>query len=642
MMKTYRMHAVVVATLATLAVGHEAMAQQAAAPGGTPTIRLDTVQKLWIDGNLIGPKNNGTPVIGKNTGAGVMDSEFAVDHTVPATSPDVIIGTTYTRSSNTPNGNNSYMQGGFALAKINETTGVQLGTKVDLPQLNGERAFMRPLIEFTPKYVVLVAAAEDNESNNGNPKPVLYLADKATGALVTIPNNPRRNQTRPGGAPPLDLMRLAVRSGIQVQNENNQRGPHLIRAVSDNSFIVGMQYNNQAQEAFRVTVNDDATVTMNWVQRYSNNAVHTRPQVAFQKGATSAFMVAGECNTQPIDVGYRMTEFNVDTGRAVQTKIVMRAQPNQNKRLTEPHIAFVNPTTLAVSGGYTQMARVRNGNNGHAGGANVTTLALYGAAAGFTPVGETMIAPANYQRHANLATTEYGPEGATSKAAVVISGSSTGTGAGLAQVIPLKADGTLGLKDPLKMYKLSTYSDVANVQARGKRNPNNQARGFINAVGDVRNPGYGKAGGFYPEVKSFTFSAVTGYSDDTAKGIGRRNSLVLSLIPSVWKAGVNTTPGTPTETAGTAPAPVVTAPATVPQGDTVSPGAPSGNVVDGEETTPENADSREGGGARSMGESNGGCSISQSSDTSTNGVALFGIALAGAFFAARRRKVEGK
>src|SRR5438309_9323930 len=48
--------------------------------------------------------------------------------------------------------------------------------------------------------------------------------------------------------------------------------------------------------------------------------------------------------------------------------------------------------------------------------------------------------------------------------------------------------------DPGKMYQVAQYADVANVQARGKRNPNDQAKGFINGLGIVPNPGFDSAG----------------------------------------------------------------------------------------------------------------------------------------------------
>lgn len=621
-MKMSRISAAVVSTLALFAAGHAHAEGATSDTGGT--VRLDTVHKMWVSGDDRGPNR-----VGKNTGAGIMDANFMFDQTAEAKAKfgtEVLIGAVYTRSSNTPNNDNSYMQGGFALGKITEK-GVELGQPIDLPVLNGERAFMRPLLAFTPKYVVLIAASEDNNSNNGNPKPVMWLADKTTGQLVKIANNTRG----PNSSKPTDLITQALQDGINVNNPNNQRGPHMIKPITDNSFLVGMQYNNQAQEVFRVTVNDDATVRMNWLRRYSNNAVHNRPHVSYTAGEGEGYMTAIECNAQPANIGLRLTKFNIDTGALIDSKIIVRAQPNQNRYVAEPHIADVGDK-LAIGFAYSAKARNRNGNNGHAGGGNVTQLALFSKST-LSQVGDMLQTPANYQRHAGYFSTTYGPNG--EKAVGVISGSSTGTSKGLLQIIPLKADGTLGLKDPMKMYTVSTYSDVANLQARGKRNPNNQAKGFINGLGNVPNPGFDKPGGFYPEVKSFSMSTVTGYSGQEAASRGLKESLWLSLVPATWKEGLKTTPGAPSDSAGTGPAPRTSDPATDPSGDATS--QEGDNVLEGTEaTTPDDV----GGGSRAaLGTDNGGCSVAQGS-SSSSGVFGFGIALAAALVAARRKREE--
>lgn len=633
-MKTFRISAAIVSTLALTAAGH-AYAEPVATEGAT--VRLDTVHKLWVAGDDIGPKSNGVPRVGKNTGAGIMDANFIMDTTAAAKAKagtEVLIGTTYTRSSNTRNNDDSYMQGGFALAKITADKGVELGTPIDLPQLNGERAFMRPLIAFTNKYAVLVAASEDNNSNNGNPKPVMFIADKSTGQLVQIANSTRGNNINK----PTDLITQALRDGINVNNPNNQRGPHMIVPVSDNSFLVGMQYNNQAQEVFRVTINEDGaapSVKMNWLRRFNNNAVHNRPQVAYTPGATEGFMTAVECNAQPANIAVTLTKFNVDTGQQIAQKRIIRADPGRNKYVAEPSIADMGDS---IALGYALSAKVRdrNGNNGHAGGANVSQLALVNKA-DLTLKGDILVAPANYQRHAHIFATHYGPN--AEPAVAVISGSSTGTGKGLVQMIPLKSDGTLGVKDPLKMYTVSTYSDVANLQARGKRNPNNQAKGFINGLGDIPNPGFDKPAGFYPEVKTFSLSTVTGYSSSAAKDIGRRESLWLSLVPSTWKEGLKTTPGVPSESAGNGPAPRTTDPATDPNPE--AGGDSEENVLDGTEATSPGDVGGIGGNARGpqfSGESEAGCSVAHGS--SSSGAGAFALVLAGVLAALRRNKKQ--
>lgn len=619
-MKTSRICAAVAAMLATFA-GESARAEPGTATGGDVVV-LQTYLKLAMDGNT-GPNR-----IGKNTGAGIMDTNVYLDQTAAAkaNAAETLLGLIYTRSAATPNNENSYMQGGFMLAKIKES-GVELGQPINLPTLNGERAFMRPLIAFTPKFAVLIAAAEDNGLNNNNPMPVMFLADKATGQLVPIANS-----TRGQGNinKPTNLVRQALNDGIQVNNPNNQRGPHMIVPVSDNSFLVGMQYNNQAQEVFRVTVNDDATVRMNWLRRYSNNAVHNRPQVAFDGAA--GYMTAIECNAQPANIGIRLTKFDVNTGNPIQSKIVERAIPQQNKYVAEPHIGLVGGK-VAIQFANSSKARVQNGNNGHAGGGNVTRLGLYDPNT-LDRVGNLVDSPANYQRHAGMFTTSYGPNG--EKAVAVISGSSTGIGKGLLQIIPVKADGSLGEKDFAKMYTVSTFSDVANLQARGKRNPNNQAKGFINGIGDVPNPGFDKPNGFMPEVKTFSASAVTGFADAAAAQRGLKEGMWLSLIPASWKAGLKTTPGQPTDKPSgqgteTGPLPRTTGPSTDPSGDAKQADPPP--VTNGEDLpAPSN-----GGGSQGFGDdAAAGCNVSHKNGGA--GLSAFALVALGALLATRRKK----
>lgn len=634
-MKTSRICAGVVATLALFAADN-ARAEGAAGD----TVVLNTFQTVWIKGDTLGPVQNGTPRIGKNTGAGLMDAQFAFDAKTPG---EVLLGTVYTRSAATKNpnaANDSYMQGGFALAKLTEK-GVVPGATVDLPTLEGERTFMRPQIAFTPKYTVLIAASEDNGVNN-NPQPVLYIADKTTGALQKIPNNTRgaNNINKP-----TNLIQTALKQGIQVQNPNNQRGPHSIAQVGPSSFVVGMQYNNQAAEAFKVTVQDDGTVKMDWLKRYSNTAQHCRPQVAVaSETATEGFLAEVEANNQPAEIGFRLTKFNVATGATIASKIAVKSDPKANKYVAEPSIAFAGDK-LAI--GYSLSASVnrnRNNDNGHAGGAQVAALALFDTGT-LNMVGTPLLNAAAYGRHSSMFGTTYGPN--AEPAIAYIGGSSTGTKGAFEQLIPLKADGSLGLKDAAKLYAVSSYSDVANVQARGKRNPNNQARGFINGLGSVPNPGFGKgAAAFMPETKTFSFSTVTGYTDETGATIGKRNSIWLSLVPASWAPGLQTTPGSPTDKPGTGPngepsttgpAPRTTTPPTNPSGDAQSTES-SGNLGDNTEATVPDGVNPDGSRA-ALGADNGGCSVSHQS-SSGGGAGLVLLAVAGVIVALRRKQEE--
>src|SRR5262249_1805014 len=152
------------------------------------------------------------------------------------------------------------------------------------------------------------------------------------------------------------------------------------------------------------------------------------------------------------------------------------------------------------------------------------------------PVGQVMTNVAPYARHAGATGGMWGEDGKEMPVVLSTGGSATGTGAGFVQVIPMDvANNVLGTKDPLKLYKTATYTDVAGTVVRGKRNPNNQGRGFIYAQTGIPNPGYNKGNtAFMPEVKTLMGSAVQGYtSADTAK-LAARESIYLSLVPASW------------------------------------------------------------------------------------------------------------
>jgi MYXO-CTERM domain-containing protein len=628
-MKTSRISAALVVTLAMFAADAAFAADVPTATGGTgsgDTVVLNTYSKVWVSGDARGPQDK----IGKNTGAGTMDAAFNWDDVSYKTDKaNVNLITIYTRSANQANGNGSYMQGGFAVATLT-ATGVMPGPEVDLPDLQGERTWMRPEAGFLPgNRVLLMAASEDNGVNN-NPQPVAYVADAKTGQLLSIPNTTRGDQKKP-----TNIIQTALKQGITVNDPTNQRGPHNITRVNDNTFVVGMQYNNQAQEAYSISVNPDNSIKVNWLQRFSNNARHCRPQVQIAPGATTGYIAAVEANNQPADIGFRVSEFNVATGKPVNSKVVVKSDPNNNKYVSEPVMGLLGDK-LAITFGYSSKARNKGDNgDGHAGGRKVDAAVLVDKAT-LTAIDAPTIGVGQYGRHGSSFVTGYGPNAEPSLA--VISGSSTGTGGGFIQMFPITADGKLGEKDAAKVYQVSPFSDVANVQARGKRNPNNQARGFINGLGNVPNPGFANgdatkaAANFMPEVKAFSFSTVTGYSGPDAMGKGLKDSIWLSLVPASWQEGIKTVPGGVTDTPGTNPDGTGPAPHTTTTPGSTGDNGDVGATDEADDATRSNR-KRDDGAASSASD---GCSVSHGSSTSSFGV--FGLAIAGVLVAIRRRR----
>ena len=233
---------------------------------------------------------------------------------------------------------------------------------------------MRPQAQFiSGNRVLLIAASEDNGVNN-NPQPVAFVADATTGAILGIPNNTRgaNNLTKP-----TNLIQQGQKDGLNITNPNDQRGPHTMVRTTGDTFVLGMQYNNQAVEGFSVTVNPDNSIKMNWLQRYSNNAQHCRPQVQLDpSNPGTGYIAAVEANTQPADIGFRVSTFDVASGKPTLSKIVIKSDPNNNKYVSEPNLGIAGDK-LAVTYGLSSKTRNnQNNNDGHAGGRQIDNAVM--------------------------------------------------------------------------------------------------------------------------------------------------------------------------------------------------------------------------------------------------------------------------
>ena len=564
---------------------------------------------------------NGAAAVTKNTGAGVMDAKPAFRR-LP-NSNGFRIGTLFTVESPTANDAGSHMQGALTISDLTETGLTHRGT-VMLPKLDGERAFMRPLIDYGRQltFTLLVAASEDNGATN-NPQAVAYVADLNGGLL------PIENSTRGAGnvQKPTNLIQL---SGAQ---DDQQYGPHSICSLgtdgSGESFLLGMQRNNANAYVMKVKVEPTATgakVTVPFMKKVVDNARHCRPQITCpQPGIPYAYLTTVEANNQPAEVGVKVVAINPVTGDALGAKVIAESDPDGTKFGQGSLYAVQNSglvhlgNGLAAVGYQVSSNQKRDNGNGHGGGANMSVLATLRISDMSVIDRATGVAP--YQRHAFSFPMTFGP-GAGKPAVAVMGGSSTGTGKGLIQIVEVDAVGKPVVATDAKL-EVSRFSDVANLPARGKRNPNDQGAGFLNGIGGIENPGYGKPQGFLPEVRTFFLSALPGYAKDPQQAPEtNRESLWISLVPATWDEKVNAVPGPVTEASDPGmrgPQPTATPPL---PGSDAGPGPVPGTT--GLPVLP-------------SGETNTGCACSTTGrETSGNAAALLGVALA--LFAGRARR----
>jgi hypothetical protein len=624
--RTRFLAAATIASVAGLASSH-ANAGGAAATGGT--VLLQTATKLVYEA----PDGK----VSKQQGAGAMDAHLATD-------ASGLIFMTWTHSVPTQNNDGAGIQGAVALYQLTDKGLTTVKDTTVLPTLQGERDYMRPNAAVGSKYMMTIFATEDNGVTN-NPQSAGWVFDRS-GAMVPITNSTRQNKGA-ADAKPTNLITL----GLKGQNDAQQWGPHSVcpigtdAATGGDAFLVGMQRNNQSAWVAKVVVTADgagAKVTVPFLTKFVNNAQHTRPQIACPPpGVTDRSVLAVtsvEANNQPADIGIRIATIDTKTGQVLKNvrvqQVVRDTATGKTIHTVQPSLAYISNDVVALQWQKSAGAANRNGGNnnngnGHTGGENLSMLTSY-KLTDLSKVDE-MEAVAPYQRHGRSFGTMYGAgEGAATVA--MMGGSSTGTGKGLLQMVNVDATtGKLTAADRLKdLYQVSTYSDVAALQVRGKRNPNNQGCGFLNGLGGLTNPGFGKADGFMPEVKTFTLAAVPGYKTAAAPGTpqtaGQRESLYLSLIPATWDPSKNTAPGSVTDSDNVKPGPSPTT-----GGSSGATGSNGGTGSSPDMPTTGYGQQPE------MTDSSGGCSMSSTKE-STGGMTGILITLGLTIAAIRRNK----
>ncbi len=635
------------AALAALGVASTASAQSSSTTTPTSTVILNTALSLGYKAP------NGTMPVKHRDGAGVMDTTVAFDRATD----DIFAFWTNSQPWGGTTGLNTGMQAAMAITKLGPT-GLATPTVKMLPLqgYNGEeRVFMRPNALLGKDFVAVVFADENNGVDDGNPQSVVWVYDRSGNQLnITNANSVGQN--------PTDPVNLISLSG---DNDGQQQCPHSACQLPDEadgsqSWIMGQQYNNQEARVMKVNFKTDGAggvaVTVPYITTVVQNAQHNRVQLACDPATgrvQGGYVVATsvEADEQPANYGVRAVLVNVADGSvAASTRIAQSDNINQVYAV-QPTAQYISPTMVAIE--YQQAAAVRfgpNDGNGHQASpnmANLVTLQIPSPGGEFKVI-QSMQRVAAQSRHAEAFPLLYGADGAQMPAIATISGSSIGTGYAMMQVLPIKTDGTFDAPDSLKQYQVAEYSDVSGLPAQAKKDPD-QARGFIHGYSGLPNPSYRVSTGFMPEVKTFSISAVPGY---TNLNTDNRESLTFALVPATWDPNVATVPGSATANVPPGPSPVapvgtpVTNPTQPSPGSSTPPtttGSSSGGTSSGGTSsgaTSSGSNGVKGGGFGSLGNSASGCGCTTAGSDSTSGFAAFATLALGMAIAGMRRRTK--
>jgi hypothetical protein len=255
-----------------------------------------------------------------------------------------------------------------------------------------------------------------------------------------------------------------------------------------------------------------------------------RPALA-SDGASRALMCAPVEGNRP---AHHVSCANIDvtTGDTVFkdyiAKGVLSSDPYKRKYMGQPSIVRLGDGQFAIqvleSNGAAKTGRQENLKGSNKAHLHYVTLTGTGSFAIKSTLDDAAVQPT----HAALCAGKFGVEGKQTVAVV----SAPPTGIGRGHMLMVHFDGAQEAQ-PFKYEKamdawpINYNADSGFLANAYGDNPYQQGRDFLRCIGDVPNPGYQKAGGFMPDVKSFWAAAIPG------REVGQmKNSLYLSLLPA--------------------------------------------------------------------------------------------------------------
>jgi MYXO-CTERM domain-containing protein len=378
-------------------------------------------------------------------------------------------------------------QGKTAVVQLNATTMPSLvGTPTQISSYGGERPFNHPAIapDATGMYAVVNFASTKDDPNTTRQYAQLLGPD---GKNIGTPLKISRNDNQNSGAASI------------ISTGKNTAG--------ESTFVAGYQQNNNDSYATGLTLHIAADGTPSLEQTFDTLFFTPtnigRPQCVANSDSTATCCTEVGDNRPP-EVGIGCAVIDAQ-GNIKTKKIVVPSKPN-NK-------IYANQVTISPLGGDVAAMGVviSNGagrNNNRLGNQLSQAFTMDQKTLAILSSSSATQGTAPFDRHSTLLTTLHGSAGETTIAHLGCSTSGSG-GAGL-QIVHV---GTASAISPAidrvnELLPVSWACDAAKLANAGLRNPTDQGRDFINAIGNVPNPGYLVPGGWMPEASHFTIVAV--------------------------------------------------------------------------------------------------------------------------------------
>jgi uncharacterized protein (TIGR03382 family) len=292
------------------------------------------------------------------------------------------------------------------------------------------------------------------------------------------------------------------------------------------------------------------TLSPDWLISIEPQEERTRPQSAKTPIPGKMLFCVAAGNTRPTN-DIKCGLVNTLPGVADADRLEWRqtvAQRSGNLRYSSPSLVSIPDATGAPSGKYLVsyvQVDITNRNGRTKGRTAIQTVPLQLSDKGFTLLDKPQVGLFGISdgSHPSMVPSVYGPD--RRPVAFMFAGSITDGGTANTKIIGMTADGKV---EGVRAINFADSSAGGYMSQHDGHNPNTpQGKSYAATAITVDNPGYGQAGGFQPDVKTFLVvahahqldhSAGCAVAPDPNKGTnngrcGGKNALSLVMVPTV-------------------------------------------------------------------------------------------------------------
>lgn len=330
---------------------------------------------------------------------------------------------------------------------------------------------------------------------------------------------------------------LASPQMVSIPRDAND-GAFDVKYVGGGKFV-GAYYSDGNGEPAFPNPGGDYTVTMGlqieqtgllptlkrtWIEGTLMNGAIMRPTVEVV-GPDRALVAAAQGGNRPAH-NVELAMIDTNTGKTVWKNYVSKGDPGKMQYFNAPQMARYNAADpndkRVVLVDWESDGGGKGTNNKGRSTSHVYMLDVNGDAVNIV---SEKVGVAGYQNHASLCVGGYGDKG--ERGAGVYTGPARDVGRNMMAVLGFDNGAKqFTFDEKLDLWPVSYYGGSGMLSNHYGANPMRQGRDFINCIGDVPNPGYGKPNGYMKNVKSFFVAAAHGRVPGNYK-----NSLFMSLVP---------------------------------------------------------------------------------------------------------------